>query len=79
MVREGLAILFVLAWLLLFIVDLYDDRITVPFWFHVLGAGVLSYALGVNLAQLVDVRTVVALAEPGRAAIRRWLARRRAE
>src|SRR5262245_36630577 len=54
--REIVALIFVVAWLALFAFDLFNDDIRVPFWFHGLGIAVLAYALGINVAQLTSVQ-----------------------
>ena len=54
--REVLAVLFVLAWLVLFAGELLTARYVVPLWFHCLGVGVMAYALGINVAELTAFR-----------------------
>ena len=58
--RELVALLFVLGWLIIAGIDLFvfPDASIVPFWFHMLGVGVLAYALGVNVATLVPIKGV---------------------
>lgn len=55
-VREVVALLFVLFWLILFAGELITGKYTVPFWFHCVAVGVLGYALGINVAQLTSFR-----------------------
>jgi hypothetical protein len=55
-VREVVAFLFVLVWLLLFAGSLITGSYTLPFWFHCVAVGVLGYALGMNVAELTAAR-----------------------
>lgn len=66
--REALACLFVLGWLLLFAGELLTGRYVLPFWFHAVAVGVLAYALGVTVGQLTAARP------PSRRAVARRLA-----
>ena len=65
-IREIVALLFVLGWLAVTGIDWlhYPDEQLVPFWFHLLGAGVLAYALGVNVATLVPTSGLTISATP---------------
>ena len=54
--REVLACVFVLGWLVLFTGELLTGRYVLPFWFHVVAVGVLAYALGVGVGQLTAAR-----------------------
>ena len=64
--REIVALIFVLVWLLITGYDLLiaSGEQLVPFWFHLLGAGVLAYALGVNVATLVPTSGLSISATP---------------
>jgi hypothetical protein len=53
LVREAAALLFVAGWLVLFAIELFTGRYTLPWWVHLLGTGVLGFALGINAAELV--------------------------
>jgi hypothetical protein len=53
LIREVVALVFVAGWLCLFAIELFTGRYTLPFWVHCCGIGALSYALGLNAAQLV--------------------------
>lgn len=66
LIREVVALLFVLGWLAVTGLDWlkYPDEQLVPFWFHLLGAGVLAYALGVNVATLVPTSGLTISATP---------------
>ena len=55
-VREVLALLFVVVWLLLFAGELLTGSYTIPFWFHAVAVGVLGYALGVGVTELTAFR-----------------------
>lgn len=55
-VREVVALLFVVGWLLLVAGELITGTYVIPFWIHVVGVGVLAYALGINVAQLTAFR-----------------------
>lgn len=63
--REIVALIFVLIWLVITGYDLIvsPDEL-VPFWFHLLGAGVLAYALGVNVATLIPTSGLSLSATP---------------
>lgn len=52
--RELIALIFVLAWLVGCAVDLflYPDTRVIPFWGHCVGIGVLAYSLGVNVENI---------------------------
>jgi hypothetical protein len=65
-IREIVALFFVLGWLAVTGIDWlhYPDEQLVPFWFHLLGAGVLAYALGVNVATLVPTSGLTITANP---------------
>lgn len=65
-IREVVALFFVLGWLAVTGIDWlqYPDEMLVPFWFHLLGAGVLAYALGVNVASLVPTSGLTITAQP---------------
>jgi hypothetical protein len=54
--REIIAVLFVGGWLLLFAGELITGKYEVPFWFHIVGVGVMAYALGINVAELTAFR-----------------------
>jgi hypothetical protein len=54
--REVLSVMFVGGWLLLFAGELITGKYEVPFWFHVVGVGVMAYALGINVAELTAFR-----------------------
>lgn len=54
--REVIAVLFVMGWLLIFAGELITGKYEVPFWFHVVGVGVMAYALGINVAELTAFR-----------------------
>jgi hypothetical protein len=54
--REVVALCFVLAWMALFAVSLFTEEFEVPFWLHMVGVGVLAYALGINVADLTAFR-----------------------
>lgn len=56
LVREVLALLFVGFWLLLFAGELLTGEYHVPLWFHCVSVGVMSYALGVGVADLTAYR-----------------------
>ena len=64
--REIVALLFVFGWLFVTGLDWlkFPDEQLVPFWFHILGAGVLAYALGVNVATLVPTSGLSITATP---------------
>lgn len=66
LIREAVALLFVLGWLAVTALDWlqFPDDQLVPFWFHLLGAGVLAYALGVNVATLVPTSGLTLSATP---------------
>lgn len=55
-VREAVAVLFVLVWLLLLFADVVAEGYRVPFWLNCVGVGVLAYALGLNAADLTATR-----------------------
>lgn len=52
-VREFLAICFVGVWLLLFAGSLVTGAYALPFWYHCVAVGVLGYALGIGVGELV--------------------------
>ena len=52
-VREAAALAFVAGWLLLFAGELLTGAYTLPFWVHCVAVAVLSFALGINLGELV--------------------------
>lgn len=56
--REVVALLFVLAWLAMLGFDIFIQTQTdiVPFWLNALGVGVLAYALGINVENLTAFR-----------------------
>lgn len=54
--REVLAILFVGFWLLLYAGELATGAYSLPFWFHMIGVGVMAYALGISVGELVAYR-----------------------
>jgi hypothetical protein len=51
--REVLAILFVGFWLLLYAGELITGSYSLPFWFHCCGVGVMAYALGLSVGELM--------------------------
>jgi hypothetical protein len=51
-VREAVALIFVVIWLALFAGELLTGAYVLPFWFHMTAVGVLGYALGLNLGAL---------------------------
>jgi hypothetical protein len=54
--REIVALLFVVIWLLLFAGELLTGKYVLPFWFHCVAVGCLAYALGVSVATLTSFR-----------------------
>jgi hypothetical protein len=52
-IREAVALLFVAGWLVLFAVELFTGRYTLPMWVHCVGVATLGFALGLNAAELV--------------------------
>lgn len=57
--REIVALLFVLGWLAMLAYDIFfANDSTIPFWLHMLGAGVLAYALGVNVENLTAFKGI---------------------
>lgn len=57
--REIVALVFVFGWLLILAYDIFvAQEATVPFWLHMLGAGVLAYALGVNVENLTAFKGI---------------------
>jgi hypothetical protein len=67
-VREVVACLFVLVWLILLMVDVITEGYRVPFWLNCVGISVLAYALGINAADLTSTRPPSPV---GKAAVRR--------
>jgi hypothetical protein len=56
-VREIVALLFVAVWVGLLVWDFLEGETNrVPFWFSIIGTGVLAYALGLNVSQLTSFR-----------------------
>lgn len=56
LVREAVAVLFVLLWLLLLWADVVVQGYRLPFWLNCVGVAVLAYALGLNVADLTSTR-----------------------
>jgi hypothetical protein len=54
--REVVSILFVIAWLVLFAIEMFTMKYELPIWFHCVGVGVMAYALGINVSQLTAFR-----------------------
>jgi hypothetical protein len=54
--REIVALLFVVIWLALFAGELLTGAYVLPFWFHCVAVGCLAYALGVSVATLTSFR-----------------------
>ena len=55
-VRETIAVLFILFWLFLFAGELLTGRYVLPFWYHCTAVGTLAYSLGISVAQLTSFR-----------------------
>lgn len=72
-IRETLAVLFVGFWLLLFVGELVTGRYAIPFWFDMIGVGVMAYALGISVGELVVYR------KPSARDVARAVARERRE
>jgi hypothetical protein len=59
--RECVALLFVLVWLVLFAASLLTGMFELPFWFHCTGVAIMAYALGMNIAELNVFRLLSAV------------------
>ena len=53
LIREIVGLVFVVGWLVLFAVELFTGRYTLPLWVHCVGVGALAFCLGLNAADLV--------------------------
>ena len=53
LIRETVALVFVVGWLFLFAGELLTGTYSLGLWVHALGTGVLGYALGLNAAELI--------------------------
>jgi hypothetical protein len=57
--RQIVAIIFIIGWLILLGIDIFNELELVPFWLNCVGVGVLAYALGMNVADITAFKVTV--------------------